>query len=248
MRDYDAVTGLSRTVLSTATDSGGGVPAACRKLGCSHRSCFLHDGDSAQGKAYGIRQTRPPSALLAIRDVVKKVRECVNEFAHSNQRVEGWLDIQRELNALFDASKKIPDTLFDEDAISALASLTPGLELLRAGEQPSGSQLELPDDLGALFDSGSAALDALDLDDDALISDVICVRTGRTKRLVKDGETRCWSITDMLATFMRERAAAPADRRDLEFCWFLRVVETASGEDDRECSGKPRTVRVAGAI
>ena len=32
--------------------------------------------------------------------------------------------------------------------------------------------------------------------------------------------------------------------RGLEFCRILRVVETVSGEDDRECSGKLRTARV----
>ena len=34
----------------------------------------------------------------------------------------------------------------------------------------------------------------------------------------------------------------------LEFRWCSRVVETVSGEDDGECSGEPRTVRVVGTI
>ena len=36
--------------------------------------------------------------------------------------------------------------------------------------------------------------------------------------------------------------------RDLEFCWCVRMVDTISDEDDRECAGKPRTVRVVGTI
>ena len=86
---------------------------------------------------------------------------------------------------------------------------------MKADEQPSGSQLEPPDDLCEMLDSRSPALDALDLDDDALISGVIFARSGRTKRLAKDDEARCWSMTGMLATFMCERATAPADSIDL---------------------------------
>ena len=36
----------------------------------------------------------------------------------------------------------------------------------------------------------------------------------------------------------------PTTGRDLQFRWVLRVAETVSGEDDRECPGKPRTARV----
>ena len=45
-------------------------------------------------------------------------------------------------------------------------------------------------------------------------------------------------------------AAANVQRqvRDLQFRWSLRVVETVSNEDDRKCSGKPRTVRVVGTL
>ena len=44
------------------------------------------------------------------------------------------------------------------------------------------------------------------------------------------------------------RTSQSAPRRPFEmplkFRWFLRVVETVMGEEDRECSGKPRTVRI----
>ena len=37
-------------------------------------------------------------------------------------------------------------------------------------------------------------------------------------------------------------AGCVLSRADLEFRWFLRLVETVSGDDDRSCSEKPRTV------
>ena len=39
---YEARTDLSREVATIATDAGGGVPAACRRLGRKHKHCGLH--------------------------------------------------------------------------------------------------------------------------------------------------------------------------------------------------------------
>ena len=36
--------------------------------------------------------------------------------------------------------------------------------------------------------------------------------------------------------------ATSNDSSYLQFRWCLRLFETVSGEDDRKCSGKPRTV------
>ena len=57
MQDYNTITDIRRTLLSTATDSGGGVSTACRKLGRPYRSCFLHSGEQRRaGRAASSRR------------------------------------------------------------------------------------------------------------------------------------------------------------------------------------------------
>ena len=42
--NYDETTDCSAWIASAVTDSGGGVPAAFRRLGVEHDKCNLHDG------------------------------------------------------------------------------------------------------------------------------------------------------------------------------------------------------------
>lgn len=54
---YEAETDLSDEVCSTTTDSGGGVPAACRRLGRKHKPCGLHCCDTTLGNMFGLSQS-----------------------------------------------------------------------------------------------------------------------------------------------------------------------------------------------
>ena len=55
-----------------------------------------------------------------------------------------------------------------------------------------------------------------------------------------------WKTTALLPRLLS--ATTSNDSSDLQFRWCWRLVETVSGEDDRKCSGKPRTVQVVGTV
>ena len=66
--DYDAHTDVSAMIKSACTDSGGGVPAACRRLGRKHKKCGLHGCDSVLGRIAGLAwadSTLPADLALA---------------------------------------------------------------------------------------------------------------------------------------------------------------------------------------
>ena len=65
-------TDLSETYNSMCTDSGGGVPAACRRLGRPHKACGLHGCDSTLLNGMGLAQ-KDPGELILVKRLMQKV-------------------------------------------------------------------------------------------------------------------------------------------------------------------------------
>jgi hypothetical protein len=89
---FKADSDLSALFLCARTDSGGGIPAAGRRLGMERGSCYLHEGDLWILWAYCVHKekkklTEEEKMVFAL---VKKVREMVSHFSNSSQRDEAY--------------------------------------------------------------------------------------------------------------------------------------------------------------
>ena len=68
---YDMLTDISEWYHTLCTDSGGGVPAACRRLGCPHEPCDLHYFDTTLLHSMLLAQVEPGEGLF-IKTLMKK--------------------------------------------------------------------------------------------------------------------------------------------------------------------------------
>ena len=99
---YEADTDLSDEVASPTTDNGGGVPAACRRLGRKHKHCGLHGSGTVLGCMFGLAQKHCPPELAKVRDLFKKVFALAAYFHQGDhvQRVAHHKPIQLELSVI----------------------------------------------------------------------------------------------------------------------------------------------------
>lgn len=120
--NYDEVTDCSTWIASTVTDSGGGVPAACRRLGSEHDKCNLHGFDTVLLWMFGLAQKHCPADLLPIKLLMKKVFALAAHFHRGDavQRVAKHKKIQSSLVSLKEAMDVLGSGLWDE-AVQAQA-------------------------------------------------------------------------------------------------------------------------------
>lgn len=114
---YDEVTDASAWVASAVTDSGGGVPAACRRLGLEHGKCNLHGLDTVLLWMFGLGQKTCPPELRPINELMKKVFALAAHFHKGDcvQRVAKHKKIQESLVSLKAAMNVLGSGLWDAD-------------------------------------------------------------------------------------------------------------------------------------
>ena len=118
--DYDAHTDVSAMIKTACTDSGGGVPAACRRLGRPHKKCGLHGLGSVLGRICGLAYASStlPADLLAVKLLFKKVFALAAYFHRGDhvQRVAEHRAVQSDQKAIEAAVR-----LFEEIGINDAA-------------------------------------------------------------------------------------------------------------------------------
>ena len=120
--NYDEITDCSSWIASSVTDSGGGVPAAFRRLGVEHDKCNLHGLDTVLLWMFGLAQKHCPADLLPIKLLMKKVFALAAHFHRGDavKRVAKHKKIQNALVSLKEAMDVLSSGLWDE-AVQAQA-------------------------------------------------------------------------------------------------------------------------------
>jgi hypothetical protein len=113
---YDELTGLEATFIGARSDSGGGIPAAPRRMGIEGGPCYLHEGDLWITHAFCIH--KEPKKLSALEKpvylIVKKARACVSHFSLSNQRNEAYAESCKDVVEAYRESQAVAAALGDD--------------------------------------------------------------------------------------------------------------------------------------